>query len=234
MRGFLGILFLCSGHWLSAQLYFGGGYQYASGAYELINSAVEKYNSYRPQQFDPLDALSELHGPSLSLGVGLGGQSINLDVAFLGATLDASNIRNGERFDTELDISQTSASLVFGAFPEPGDGFALGIGGALVYSYTTVRLTTNDPELGVQAQAPIDQYNALGFAPTVQTFVGLNDFLFFYFKPSYLIDLFDNDTYTLHKALNPNNYQNDEQGEFTGRFSGLQLQAGLVINFSGF
>lgn len=231
-----GISLMVGFFWLSvasAQLYVGGGYSYQSGAYRAINSLVAKYNTYRSQQLDQLDALSELHGPSLAVGLGMKGKAINVDVGFYGSQLDAARFDQGERVITQLDLNQTQIALAFGAFPEPGDQFALGLNMGLVYAYTTLDLSSTDPAIGIYRDERVDAYHSLGILPALQTYVGLTEHLFFYFKPSYLIDLFDNDTYTVHKALNPTQYQNDQQEDFTGRFSGLQLQGGLVFSFSG-
>lgn len=232
MRGMLSILFSFMVLQVSAQLYLGGGYTYHSGQYKAINSMVEAYNTYRPDQLDQLDALSELHGPSLAIGMGFGGKAVNFDIGFYSAQMDAARFAQSGQVSTILDLRQTQISLAFGAFPEQGDQFALGFNLGLVYARTTLDLTSSDPEIGTYADYRVDDYNSLGVMPALQTFVGLTDFLFLYFKPAYVIDLFDNDTYTVHSTLNPSQFQNDEQSDFTGRFSGLQIQAGLVVSFS--
>lgn len=225
-------LILAWGH-LCGQFYIGGGLAYQSGQYPVINSLVEAYNGYRPDQLDALNALSDFTGPTLALGIANNGKAVNLDVGFFNAALDASRLtQNGTIVNTELAIRQTQAALAFGTCPKPGDLFSLGVNIGLLYANTAIELTTNDPAIGDYKQASTDQFHSLALLPAVQAYAGITEFLFIYFKPGYAIDLFNNDSYTTHGLLNPVQSQNDKPEDFSGRFSGLQLQAGLVVTFS--
>lgn len=215
----------------AGQLYVGGGYLYATGRYPVINKAITAFNASRSQPAYHLPALSELHGPSFSLGLGFGGLSANVDVSLLGSSMEATRQTSTNRYSTTLSVQSTWATLLFGNFPKPESPFSMGIGAGVTYGHLNAVLTTNDPEIGNYNEEEIDQYNTLGISPTVQVFIGLTDFLYLYFRPSYYVDMYDNDSYTIHKVLNPTTYQNSERTDFAGRFSGLQVQLGLLVLF---
>lgn len=218
---------------LCGQFYIGGGVAYQSGQYPVINTLVDAYNGYRPDQVDALNALSDFTGPTLALGFANNGKAVNVDVGYFNTTLDASRLtQSGTIVNTELAIRQTQAALAFGTCPKPGDVFALGLNIGLLYANTAIELTTNDPAIGDYNQAPTEQFHTIALLPAVQAYAGITEFLFVYFKPAYCIDLFNNDSYTTHSLLNPVQNQNDKPEDFAGRFSGLQLQAGLVVTFS--
>lgn len=175
-----------------------------------------------------MQELQQFSGPSVALGLGTERVTINLDVASIRSSSTA--IMSGtDEYRTRFQLEGYQGEVAFGAYPGPGDGLTVGLGFSLVYAHLKAKVTGTEAALQPIVGSEIAAFNYLGIAPAIQVFVALTPQVSLYAKPYYLIDLYDNDYFTLQRAMNPATYSMSEADKFIGRANQLGLQIGLVV-----
>lgn len=230
LRYWLLLMVMMSGAFAQAQvtLYGGMGFHWHRVADHPVNKVIREYNTNRKGLNRPMQELEQFSGPSVAVGVGTERVTINLDMAWIRAQSTA--IMSGtDAYRTGLVLSGYQGEVAFGAYPGPGDGLTVGFGISLVYAHLKAQATGTEAALQPFVGSPIDAFNYLGIAPTMQAFVSLTPHVSLYAKPYYLIDLYDNDYYSLQQAMNPATVSLQEADKYIGRVNQLGVQIGLVL-----
>ncbi|MBN1338634.1 MAG: hypothetical protein JXA03_04885 [Bacteroidales bacterium] len=211
---FSALLILISGTSFSQTVYFGAGYNLATGGFDDLNDVIDRYNETRTWLGTPMENLNITKGTVFSFGMAPGGFIYEFGIQYNRAKTFAKGVDNTQtEQQRDLYLRLWGLYMDFG-FPVVDEGVSVAPG--FGWDLTTVKyLTRVAPPDQIKDVDKTKSDSELGMHVRFFVKIALGGFddggAGLMIEPYYSLGLMGADLTDLNKELNSNTWQNDPE-----------------------